>query len=171
MSAESVEALEVLREVWRSQGQTAADLDESCEKSCRRMTDAGLAFQQDRLAHPDREKQRRRELVPGQIAGLVERGAKRRHVREPLAEFYRNYAAHKVRVYRPGSAANASRQLGNRSRRVFLCLPPNRGPVSATRNTSRGLRDRLIQARSHPHRRVTVGARVPAGGMLEGCPI
>lgn len=37
------EALEVLREVWRSQGQTAADLDE-CEKSCKRMTDAGVGF-------------------------------------------------------------------------------------------------------------------------------
>ena len=45
MSAESVEALEVLREVWRSQGQAAADLDESCEKSCRRMTDAGVGFE------------------------------------------------------------------------------------------------------------------------------
>jgi hypothetical protein len=45
MSAESVEALEVLREVWRSQGQTAADLGESCEKSCRRMTDAGVGFE------------------------------------------------------------------------------------------------------------------------------
>jgi hypothetical protein len=44
MSAESVEALEVLREVWRSQSQTAADLDESCEKSCKRMTDAGVGF-------------------------------------------------------------------------------------------------------------------------------
>ena len=45
MSAESVEALEVLREVWRSQGQTAADLDESCETSCKRMTDAGVGFE------------------------------------------------------------------------------------------------------------------------------
>ena len=45
MSAESVEALEVLREVWRSQGQTTADLDENCEKSCRRMTDAGVGFE------------------------------------------------------------------------------------------------------------------------------
>jgi hypothetical protein len=46
MSAESAEALEVLREVWRGQGQTAADLDElSCEKSCKRMTDAGVGFE------------------------------------------------------------------------------------------------------------------------------
>ena len=45
MSAESAEALEVLREVWRGQGQTAADLDDGCEKSCRRMTDAGVGFE------------------------------------------------------------------------------------------------------------------------------
>ncbi len=46
MSAESVEALDVLREVWRSQGQTAADLDDqSCERSCKRMTDAGVGFE------------------------------------------------------------------------------------------------------------------------------
>jgi len=45
MSAESVEALEVLREVWRSQGQTAADVDDGCEKSCKRMTDAGVGFE------------------------------------------------------------------------------------------------------------------------------
>ncbi len=45
MSAESAEALEVLREVWRAAGQTAADLDDSCEKSCKRMTDAGVGFE------------------------------------------------------------------------------------------------------------------------------
>jgi uncharacterized protein (DUF2147 family) len=45
MSAESAEALEVLREVWRGQGQTAADLDDCGEKSCRRMTDAGVGFE------------------------------------------------------------------------------------------------------------------------------
>ena len=45
MDAEHAEALEVLREVWRSQGQTAASLDDaSCEKSCKRMTDAGVGF-------------------------------------------------------------------------------------------------------------------------------
>jgi hypothetical protein len=45
MGTEHAEALEVLREVWRSQGQTAADLDEaSCERSCKRMTDAGVGF-------------------------------------------------------------------------------------------------------------------------------
>ena len=45
MSTESAEALEVLREVWRSQGQTAADLDDCGEKSCKRMTDAGVGFE------------------------------------------------------------------------------------------------------------------------------
>jgi hypothetical protein len=46
MDAEQTEALEVLREVWRSQGQTAASLDDpSCEKSCKRMTDAGVGFE------------------------------------------------------------------------------------------------------------------------------
>ncbi len=45
MSAESDEALQVLREVWRSQGQMAADLDDCGEKSCRRMTDAGVGYE------------------------------------------------------------------------------------------------------------------------------
>ena len=46
MSAEPAEALEVLREVWRGQGQTAADLDDPGgeAKSCKRMADAGVGF-------------------------------------------------------------------------------------------------------------------------------
>jgi hypothetical protein len=46
MSAEHAEALDVLRNVWRSQGQTAADLaDPSGEqKSCKRMTEAGVGY-------------------------------------------------------------------------------------------------------------------------------
>ena len=45
MSGERAEGLEVLREVWRSQGQDAADLDDGCEtKSCKRMADAGVGF-------------------------------------------------------------------------------------------------------------------------------
>jgi hypothetical protein len=44
MSAESAEALQVLREVWRGTGQTTADLDDGCEKACKRMTDAGVGF-------------------------------------------------------------------------------------------------------------------------------
>src|SRR6201996_7326817 len=44
MDAESAEALEVLRDVWRAQAQTVADLDDSCESHCRKMTDAGVGF-------------------------------------------------------------------------------------------------------------------------------
>jgi hypothetical protein len=46
MSAEPAEALEVLREVWRGRGQTAADLDDPTgeQKSCKRMADAGVGF-------------------------------------------------------------------------------------------------------------------------------
>ena len=45
MSAESAEALNVLREIWRGQGQTAAELDQECgEKTCKRMDDAGVGF-------------------------------------------------------------------------------------------------------------------------------
>jgi hypothetical protein len=45
MSAEPVGALDVLREIWRSQGQTTADLDDACgQKSCKRMDDAGVGF-------------------------------------------------------------------------------------------------------------------------------
>lgn len=46
MSAQPAEALEVLREVWRSQGQTAADLADPTgeQKSCKRMADAGVGF-------------------------------------------------------------------------------------------------------------------------------
>jgi hypothetical protein len=46
MSAEPDDALDVLRAVWRSQGQTAADLDDPGgeKKSCKRMADAGVGF-------------------------------------------------------------------------------------------------------------------------------
>jgi uncharacterized protein (DUF2147 family) len=45
MSAESAEALEVLREIWRGQGQTAAGLDAECgQKTCKKMDDAGVGF-------------------------------------------------------------------------------------------------------------------------------
>ena len=46
MSKEPPEALEVLRELWRGQGHTVADLDDAAgEKgSCKRMTDAGVGF-------------------------------------------------------------------------------------------------------------------------------
>src|ERR1700749_1065058 len=44
MSAERADALEVLRDVWRGQAQTIADLDESGESHCKKMTDAGVGF-------------------------------------------------------------------------------------------------------------------------------
>jgi hypothetical protein len=44
MDAESAEALGVLRDVWRAQAQTVADLDDGCESRCRKMTDAGVGF-------------------------------------------------------------------------------------------------------------------------------
>jgi hypothetical protein len=45
MGAQSTDALEVLRDVWRSQAQAAADLGDDCEtKACKKMTDAGVGF-------------------------------------------------------------------------------------------------------------------------------
>ena len=44
MGAERAEALEVLRDIWHGQAQTAADLDDDCETHCKRMTDAGVGF-------------------------------------------------------------------------------------------------------------------------------
>lgn len=44
MGAERNDALEVLRDIWRGQAQTAADLDDGCETHCKRMTDAGVGF-------------------------------------------------------------------------------------------------------------------------------
>jgi hypothetical protein len=53
MGAEPAEALDVLRDVWRSQGQ-AADLDQACgQKSCKRMDDAGVGF--DDFADGDKD--------------------------------------------------------------------------------------------------------------------
>jgi hypothetical protein len=44
MGAERAEALEVLRDVWHAKAQTVADLDDSCESHCKKMTDAGVGF-------------------------------------------------------------------------------------------------------------------------------
>jgi hypothetical protein len=44
MGAERAEALEVLRDVWQARAQTVADLDDSCESHCKKMTDAGVGF-------------------------------------------------------------------------------------------------------------------------------
>jgi hypothetical protein len=43
-SPQQAEALEVLREVWRVQGQGSGDLDGCETTSCKRMTDAGVGF-------------------------------------------------------------------------------------------------------------------------------
>ena len=44
MSGNTEQALEVLREVWSAQGQSAEDVEEACgtTKSCQRMTDVGF---------------------------------------------------------------------------------------------------------------------------------
>ena len=48
MSGNTEEALEVLREVWSAQGQSAEDVEDACGaahttgKSCKRMTDVGF---------------------------------------------------------------------------------------------------------------------------------
>jgi hypothetical protein len=45
MSADSVEALDVLRAIWRGHGQTAAELGaDSEQKSCKRMDEAGVGY-------------------------------------------------------------------------------------------------------------------------------
>jgi hypothetical protein len=44
MDAERAEALEVLRDLWRGQEQDVADLDDSCESHCKKMTDAGVGY-------------------------------------------------------------------------------------------------------------------------------
>jgi hypothetical protein len=43
------EALDVLRGVWSAQGQTSADLADSCDsgKSCKRMADVGFSWLED----------------------------------------------------------------------------------------------------------------------------
>jgi hypothetical protein len=54
MGAEPAGALDVLRDVWRGQGQSIADLDDSCgQKSCKRMDDAGVGF--DEFADGDED--------------------------------------------------------------------------------------------------------------------
>jgi len=55
MSAEPGEALDVLRNVWRSKGQSAADLVDTSgeEKSCKRMADAGVGYEDFAAGEPD----------------------------------------------------------------------------------------------------------------------
>ena len=45
MGAQGADALEVLRDLWRSQAQTDLDLGDDCEtKACKKMSDAGVGF-------------------------------------------------------------------------------------------------------------------------------
>ena len=83
MGAERAEALEVLRDVWRGQAQTVADLDDSCESHCKKMTDAGVGFddyaagdETDRIAAWRARLEREGKLSPaGSLRDLVLRPA------------------------------------------------------------------------------------------------
>lgn len=83
MGAERAEALEVLRDVWRGQAQTVADLDDSCESHCRKMTDAGVGFddyaagdETDRIAAWRARLEREGKFSPaGSLRNLVLRPA------------------------------------------------------------------------------------------------
>ena len=79
MDAERAGALEVLRDLWRGQAQGPADLDACGESSCRRMTDAGVGFddfaagdERDRAAAWRARLQREGKLgTAGSLADLV----------------------------------------------------------------------------------------------------
>jgi len=83
MGAERAEALEVLRDIWRGQEQTAANLDDDCETHCKRMTDAGVGFDEysagdetDRLAAWRARLEREGKLqTTGSLRDLVMRAA------------------------------------------------------------------------------------------------
>jgi hypothetical protein len=84
MSAERAEALEVLRDVWRGQGQAVSDVDDCGEqRACKRMTDAGVGFDEyaagdetDRAAAWRARLEREGKLsTAGSLADLVMRPA------------------------------------------------------------------------------------------------
>jgi len=83
MGAERAEALEVLRDVWRGQGQAVADLDGGCERACKKMTDAGVGFddyaagdESDRAAAWRARLEREGKLgAAGSLADLIMRPA------------------------------------------------------------------------------------------------
>jgi hypothetical protein len=83
MDAERAEALEVLRDVWRGQTQTVADLDGSSESHCKKMTDAGVGFddyaagdEADRIAAWRARLEREGKLsTKGSLRDLVLRSA------------------------------------------------------------------------------------------------
>jgi hypothetical protein len=76
-------ALEVLRDVWRGQAQGVADLDDGCERACKRMTDAGVGFddyaagdETDRIAAWRARLEREGKLgTAGSLADLIMRPA------------------------------------------------------------------------------------------------
>ena len=79
MDEARAEALEVLRDVWRGQAQDAADLADCGEASCKRMTDAGVGFdefgaasEEDRAAAWRSRLEREGKLgTAGSLADLV----------------------------------------------------------------------------------------------------
>jgi hypothetical protein len=83
MDAERAEALEVLRDLWRGQGQGPTNLEEWSESSCKRMTDAGVGFDEfagatesDRAAAWRARLEREGKLgTAGSLADLVLRPA------------------------------------------------------------------------------------------------
>jgi hypothetical protein len=83
MDAERAEALEVLRDLWRGQEQGVADLVERTGAACKRMTDAGVGFDEfaagnevDRAAAWRARLEREGKLgTAGSLADLVLRPA------------------------------------------------------------------------------------------------
>ena len=83
MNAERAEALEVLRDVWRGQEQDVADLDDCGTTACKKMTDAGVGFEDyaagnetDRIAAWRARLEREGKLgTAGSLADLVMRAA------------------------------------------------------------------------------------------------
>jgi hypothetical protein len=79
MDAARADALEVLRDLWRGQAQGAADLADCGESSCKRMTDAGVGFddfaggnERDRAAAWRARLEREGKLgTAGSLADLV----------------------------------------------------------------------------------------------------
>ena len=72
MSANADEALEVLREVWRSSGQRSVELDDAADsgKSCKKMQDVG--FDDFAAGEPDLKAAWRARLErEGKLAGSV----------------------------------------------------------------------------------------------------